>query len=156
MPLDIDDKKPLFRRPRRVHSVKRVKMFRGRLNIINEWLVFSAIKCIVFERDFLLLPHNNMVWPPYLTSLTLAGQWNVTWTLPHTLLHLSFDEDFDPRKQLFSNDMLPPSLTSLSFGYLFDRRIDAHSLPSSLTFLRLGYWFDHPLPQYGLRRRRHF
>lgn len=99
-------------------------------------VVASSVTTVQFGQYF-NQPISKL--PPSLTSLTFGSDFNSTFVLPDTLLHLEFGKSFNnPLKHL------PPSLATLIFGDQFSQPLP--SLPPSLTTLSCGLVFNHPLP----------
>eukprot|EP01133_Synstelium_polycarpum_P015294 gene15294-18108_t len=99
------------------------------------------------------------VLPSGLTHLDLGDSFNHpldTLTLPNTLQHIQLGQDYRQSNvplhslpsltHLTINDVsqlrdLPPTVTHLSTGYLFDSPIQPGSIPSTVTHLTFGYKF---------------
>ncbi|KAF2076415.1 hypothetical protein CYY_002272 [Polysphondylium violaceum] len=69
---------------------------------------------------------SRTVWPPRLKKLVMGDSFN---------------------RDIFTSTSppLPPSLTFLDMGEVFDEEIDIGQLPPNLSTLRLGPWYSHSL-----------
>ncbi len=92
------------------------------------------LQCVIFEqRAFLLLKPHERRMVQHLHGIRMLD------ILPPNLktLRITFDRPI-------AAGMLPPSLTYLDVGYVFDQSVD-NILPHSLTHLAFGYLFDQPI-----------
>ncbi|GAM23777.1 hypothetical protein SAMD00019534_069520 [Acytostelium subglobosum LB1] len=89
--------------------------------------------------------------PPSITSLTSVfhrdqiddyEQMAIDDVLPPSLTYLSFSNKFD---RTIPPGLLPSSITSLSFGSQYNRVINVGVLPASLKVLSFGSWFNRPI-----------
>jgi hypothetical protein len=64
--------------------------------------------------------------------------------LPNSLTHLTFGYHFN---QEIKENILPNSLTHLIFGYDFNQEIKENVLPNSLTHLTFGYHFNQEIKE---------
>lgn len=65
--------------------------------------------------------------------------------LPESLTHITFGSNFN---QKINANVLPNSLTYLKFGFAFNQKINANVLPNSLTHLIFGGCFNQKLDKF--------
>ncbi|GAM19828.1 hypothetical protein SAMD00019534_030030 [Acytostelium subglobosum LB1] len=83
---------------------------------------------------------------PSLTTLICGIRFNHPidqYSLPYSLTSLTFGELFN--LPLADNVWLPPSLLTLRFGYCFNQPVEPGYLPSSLTELEFGEMFNQEI-----------
>lgn len=85
-----------------------------------------------------MLTFNSLEFPAKITQLYLLGSVNQPLTLPASLTHITFGDDFN---QPLNN--LPASLTHLTLGRYFNQPLDG--IPSTLIYLSIGLYFNHPI-----------
>ncbi|GAM23946.1 hypothetical protein SAMD00019534_071210 [Acytostelium subglobosum LB1] len=91
-------------------------------------------------------------YPRSLRSLSLVGLTLPMPAVPDTITELNFIGILHvPIKQMVGKALVHSSVTSLTFGYIFNQKIPPKVLPINLKTLVIGDNFNRPLPMNALR-----
>ena len=115
-------------------------MTSGRLNtcIKNEMI---SRRLYIYDDYLELSTHDKM----YVKRLRFKSEYNKPLdhdVLPNSITHLTFGWYYN---QSFDKDVLPNSLTHLIFGGNYDQPIGKDVLPSKLTHLTFGKNYNQPI-----------
>src|SRR2546423_608037 len=103
----------------------------------------NLVRILYYNCNMML--KNKLHKFPKINELVLCDNFNQPLTkdvLPNSLTQLTFGYYFN---QPLTKDVLPNSLTQLTFGYDFNQPLTKNVLPNSLTQLIFGYYFNQPL-----------
>jgi hypothetical protein len=108
----------------------------------DDRLALEGVRELATERCGQYLEHL----PRSLQNLTFLGDGkgnqSIRFAVPSGLLHLTFGRLFNQRLDHLT---LPNSLQSLTFGFSFDQSLEHVTLPSNLQSLTFGCLFDQSL-----------